>query len=140
MSIIDVEETSMSHAAVLVVDDHPETCYVLVKLMKLRGVSAESVNSGEAALASIDADPPELVFLDWMMPGMTGLEVLRALRANHRFDQTSIVMYSAISDVECQHEALKSGAQDYIVKGGSAFTAIEQVLAKYVENKTGYNS
>ncbi len=126
-------------ASVLVVDDHPETCLVMVKLLRLYGVSAESVSSGEAALTTIDAHPPALVFLDWMMPGMTGLEVLRALRANHRFDQTSVVMYSAISDAERQHEARLAGAQDYIVKGSSALGAIEQLVAKYVK-KTGLNS
>jgi CheY-like chemotaxis protein len=65
-----------------------------------------------------------------MMPEMNGLDVLRALRANPRFKDLPVVMFSALSDPAIQREALRAGAQAFIVKGhfDDALAAVQKYV------------
>ena len=101
----------------LIVDDNVVTARVLAKLLRYEGHEAASVNSGPDALRVIESQPPQVVLLDWMMPGMDGPSVLRALRSNPRFDRVRVVMFSAISEPSRVGDTLRMGAYDYIVKG-----------------------
>ena len=73
--------------------------------------------SGPAALAAMAERLPDVVLLDVMMPDMDGFDVLRAVRADRRYDGVIVVMYSAVVDVETQARALEAGAQGYVTKG-----------------------
>lgn len=114
----------------LVVDDHPDSCEVLVRLLhKLQG-PAECVHNGADALRYVAERAPAIVFLDWTMPHMSGLEVLRALRADPRNDDLTVVMYSALSDPAARAAALAAGAQAFVVKG--RFDEIEAAVGVYL--------
>ena len=93
---------------------------------------ADCVQSGEEALRYVEAHPIKLVFLDWMMPEMSGLDVLKALRAQPQFKDLPVVMFSALSDPAIHAEAVKAGAQGFIIKG--CFDAALAAVKKYVEN------
>src|SRR5687767_12792727 len=67
---------------ILIVDDHPDTCGFLVRLLGKRGYAATCAASGEAALAALAGVRPSLIVLDYMMPGMSGLDVLRRIRSD----------------------------------------------------------
>src|SRR6186713_2788286 len=69
-------------AKVLVVDDTPQNVKLLADLLGLKGYAVATASNGEEALAKVAADPPDLVLLDVMMPGMSGYEVCRRLRAD----------------------------------------------------------
>ena len=58
----------------------------------------------------------ELVLLDWNMPGMTGLDVLKAIKAHPRFKEIVVMMLTSEADQNCVVEALKAGAQNYMTK------------------------
>jgi CheY-like chemotaxis protein len=117
-------------AAILVVDDYPDSCDVLTRMIRQFKGPADCVESGADALRYCESHEVKLVFLDWMMPEMTGLEVLQRLRANPRYTKLSIVMFSAFSDPDRRHEALEAGAQGFIAKGH--FDEVRAAITKYV--------
>ena len=75
-------------------------------------------------MARIEQARPKVVVLDEMMPGMTGLEVLRAIRENPDLTDTRVVFYSAVFDWEKQRDAKMLGAVAWYVKGVSRLTEV----------------
>lgn len=97
----------------LVVDDDPEVRKTLVLLF---GTSCEvlEASTGEEALRIIEVERPRLMLLDMTMPGMSGLEVLQALRDTA--EAMTIIMLTSKSDVELAKRALDLGAVEYMTK------------------------
>jgi DNA-binding response OmpR family regulator len=100
-------------ARILVVEDDPTVSEVVVKYLEREGFDVELVGNGDAALDSAAADPPELVVLDIMLPGIDGLEVCRQLRTRAPIP---IVMLTALGDESDRVMGLELGADDYIAK------------------------
>src|SRR5687768_5477927 len=117
---------------VLVVDDHPDTCIALVKLLRRSGVTADFVTSGLDALGFLNRRPPKLVVLDVMMPDMNVIDVLRAIRGEMRFNDVSVMMYSADSSSGRMQQALNEGAQSYVVKGSIGWDELVSEVKRYV--------
>ena len=118
---------------VLVVDDHPDTRRLLAKLLEIVGHPAVCVGSGQEALEFVEQTRPGLVVLDVMMPDMSGLEVLGALRADARWRDVPVVMHSARDDALTRALALRDGAQDYFVKNTLGLTELRALVARYVD-------
>ena len=119
-------------ASVLVVDDHPDLCALLVRLIRLFGHDAACVLDGAAALARVRGDdPPDLVILDVMMPGMDGFAVLAAVRADAATRAVPVVMYTAVADPDSRERALAMGATDYVVKSLTDFGVVERLIGRY---------
>src|SRR5579859_1409328 len=118
--------------SVLIVDDHLDQCLPLQTLLRLIGHRAACVNSGRAALDYIRSHPTSLMLLDVMMPEMSGIDVLRAIRADHQFDSLPILMYSALSDQARIAEARQLGAQDYLVKGNIRFDDLRALIERHI--------
>lgn len=113
---------------VLVVDDYALTREMLRSIFKQLGfASVISVEDGKSALAKIREGPIDLVVCDWNMPGMSGLEVLRALRADKRYRELPFLMLTAEAYRENVMEALKAGVSDYIAKPFTAQTLSEKL-------------
>ena len=125
-------------ADILVVDDTRDVCNAMAKLLRAMGHSAATAYSGEDALAALAARPalPDLVILDQMMPGMDGMEVLRALRQDPRTIQLRVVVFSAIAEPLFQLHALGKGADAYWSKGGFDYGTlgerVEAIIAQPV--------
>lgn len=105
--------TERSSARVLVVDDDPTVSDVVRRYLERDHLSVDVVGDGAVALARALADPPDLVVLDLMLPGLSGLEVCRALRAAH---PVPIVMLTALGDEADRVLGLEVGADDYLTK------------------------
>jgi CheY-like chemotaxis protein len=119
------------HRTVLVVDDHLDTCEMLVMLLKNAGYSAVCAESGFKALDYLNAGrDPDLMILDVTMPDMTGFDVLRALRADPRWADLPVVMYSAWTDPEAQQSAMQLGAREFVVKGRMDFAQLKAVVER----------
>lgn len=120
---------------VLVVDDQPDLCRVLVRLLQMAGYKAASATDGASALEFVRKTPPALVILDIMMPGMSGFDVLREIRAEPRFDPMSVVMYSAMSDPATKQRAMALGAQDFMVKSNVGFEDLKRLAERYATTR-----
>lgn len=104
------------HSRILVVDDMEANRAVLCRRLERFGYVLESVDSGAAALAAIAAAPPDVVLLDYMMPQMSGIEVLHKLRQNPATRELPVIMVTARAESEATVEALGAGADDYVTK------------------------
>jgi len=102
--------------SVLVVDDDPRTLQSAISSLAGEGLRVRAANSGEVALASIQARPPQLILLDVRMPGIDGFEVYRRVKTCERTRSIPIIFLSAAHAREEHAQALKLGAADFIVK------------------------
>ncbi|ADU50886.1 two component transcriptional regulator, winged helix family [Thermaerobacter marianensis DSM 12885] len=99
---------------ILVVDDDPSVTSLLKRGLAYEGFAVDTAASGEEALKIAREQPPDLVILDIMMPGMDGMEVLRRLRAA---DPELPVLFLTARDAPAdQVRGLEAGADDYVVK------------------------
>jgi PAS domain S-box-containing protein len=101
---------------ILVVEDSPVNLKLLVSTLTAGGYQVFSANSGESALDSVGASPPELILLDIQMPGLNGFEVLRRLRMRTESRDIPVVLVSASEETEDQVEGFQLGAVDFISK------------------------
>jgi DNA-binding response OmpR family regulator len=98
---------------VLVVDDDPTVSDVVARYLDHAGYAVSVVADGRVALDKALADPPDLVVLDLMLPGLDGLEVFRQLRAQA---PVPVVMLTALGDEADRLVGLELGADDYVTK------------------------
>jgi CheY-like chemotaxis protein len=101
---------------ILLVDDHPDLCRILKRYLNSRGYLAACVLSGKAALQHLSEHVIHLMVLDWAMPGMSGLDVLQAVKANPETTDIPVVIYTAMNDREQKRRAMIAGAADFLVK------------------------
>jgi two-component system response regulator MtrA len=114
-------------ARVLVVDDDPALAEMLGIVLRGEGFAPSFVADGEAALAVFRETRPDLVLLDLMLPGMSGLDVCRAVRAE---SGVPIVMLTAKTDTVDVVLGLESGADDYVVKPFKPKELVARVRAR----------
>ena len=118
---------------ILVVDDHHESRRALLALVKGFHGPAIGAESGPEALRILEDADVGLVFLDWGMPGMSGLEVLQFIRAQPRHAALAVVMYTAMTDLDHRQAALDAGAQEYVSKGD--FDGLVRALKRFAGDK-----
>jgi DNA-binding response OmpR family regulator len=111
---------------VLVVEDDATVAEVVVRYLEREGYATETVCDGVAALATARAEPPALVILDLMLPGMDGLEVCRQLRT---FAPVPVVILTARGEEDDRIIGLELGADDYVSKPFSPRELIARVNA-----------
>jgi len=107
-----------AHAAfrVLVVDDDPDMAAYLGRLLEAEGMAAETVYNGDAAMVHVMANPPDLLLLDVMMPGMDGFEVCERLKADPASAMIPIVLVTALEDHDSRVRGIDAGADDFLSK------------------------
>jgi len=119
---------------ILIVDDCRLTTKVLSGLMREMGYDVHTAPSAEAAVQFLEMhEPPSLFFVDWVMPGMTGVEFVSWLRAQKATQKTPVLMVTAQNDIKRIAEALESGADEYIMKPFSREVIEEKLLLLGIE-------
>lgn len=102
---------------ILVVDDTPMIRNIIKDiLMKLGYNNIKDAENGFHALQKLREEKFDLVFLDWNMPGMAGIDVLRELRKSEAYKNTPVIMVTAEAEKEKVLAAIQEGVSDYIVK------------------------
>jgi two-component system, NtrC family, response regulator AtoC len=99
---------------ILIVDDEPSNRSILGQELAQKGYSVEAASDGREALRKVESSRPDLIILDYMMPDLSGLEVLKELRK--RENDTPVVMITAYGTMERAVEAMKEGAYDFITR------------------------
>ena len=99
---------------ILIVDDDKSICVILSDLMKKEGLETMVAYDGEKALKMVQSDPPDLLLVDMMLPGMDGMEILR--KARELDPELPVVFITAHADSRGAVKAIKEGAHDYLSK------------------------
>lgn len=114
---------------ILVVDDEKDLQELLAYNLKREGYTVSLAGDGAAALGIIDKEPPDLVLLDIMLPGVQGLDVLRRLRSNPETQSVPVILLTAKSEELDKILGLELGADDYVTKPFSPREVIARVKA-----------
>ena len=109
----DDTEKALKHGGVLVIDDDNDIRDLIHLSLELGGFNVNVARDGMEALHLVEQVEPEVIVLDLMMPGMSGIEVLDRIRAKHR---TPVLVCSALGSDDNVIYALERGADDYVTK------------------------
>jgi len=109
-------DASVRPACVLIVDDERHNRDLLEVMLKPEGFLLLSAANGEEALAIVERQPPDLVLLDVMMPGMDGYQVLVLLKGNPATNSIPVIMLTALDDRNARMHGLSAGAEDFLTK------------------------
>jgi len=114
-------------ASILVADDEPNIVLSLEFLLKQAGFRVRTVSDGDAVLAAIAREPPDLVLLDVMIPGRDGYAVCQEIRANPAWRRMRIVMLTAKGGEIQREKGLSLGGEDYVTKPFSTRELVERI-------------
>jgi len=117
----------MAQEKILLVDDEEDILELLSYNLNREGFKTTGVTTGEAALKKIESDPPDLMILDLMLPGVDGLEITRVLKSKRKTAGIPIIMLSAKGEESDVVTGLELGADDYITKPFSPRILIARV-------------
>jgi len=114
---------------VLIVEDEQALALLLRYNLENEGFKVETVERGDEVESRIQENPPDLVILDWMLPGVSGIEICRRLRARPETKSLPIMMLTARGEETERVRGLATGADDYVVKPFSLPEFIARVHA-----------
>jgi two-component system sensor histidine kinase/response regulator len=115
---------------IMVVDDVEDNHVLLCRSLSRAGYSTVAHDNGVDAIAAISTEPPDLLLLDWMMPGLSGLDVLSAVRERYDANELPIIMCTARDESGSIGQAIEAGANDYLQKPVSMAIAIARITAQ----------
>jgi two-component system alkaline phosphatase synthesis response regulator PhoP len=101
---------------ILIADDEPDILEIINFNLSAEGYRVITAANGNQALELAKLHKPDLIILDVMMPGKSGLEVCKVLRSNKEFDDTIIIFLTALNDDSTEIKGLEMGGDDYINK------------------------
>ena len=120
---------SLQSARVLVVEDENEIRQLIALHLRREGLIVDEVAQGELATHRMMANEYDLAIVDWMLPGMSGIEITRWIRAQGRMRRVPILFVTAKSEPEDITEGLNAGADDYVTKPFDTHVLIARVRA-----------
>ena len=112
---------------ILIIDDEQQFCSLTAMFLQERGYEVATASSGTEALAQLERFRPDVVLLDVVMPGLSGLEVLKLAR--ERAFPPRVIMITATDDLQVAQQALQEGAEAYMCKPVS-FDELERAISR----------
>ncbi|NLX14511.1 MAG: sigma-54-dependent Fis family transcriptional regulator [Phycisphaerales bacterium] len=125
--------------SILVVDDVPNTIEVLQRNLSAAGFAVFTASSVPEAIQIVESTPIDLVITDWKMPKVSGIDLVRHVRANHR--DTEVIMVTGYPSIAGAVEAVKTGAEEYLAKpftDEELLAAVRRALEKLRMRRFGY--
>ena len=121
------KNTPAGTGSLLVVDDDPRVRHLLHRVLERDGYLVACAASGAEALEMLREFLPDVVILDWMMPGLDGAEVLRRMAADAATAAVRVIVYTASNDSDVDREAIRLGAWACVQKLGGTGDLREQI-------------
>jgi two-component system phosphate regulon response regulator PhoB len=112
---------------ILLVEDEPAQLEVLSYNFESEGFKVTKAENGDDALVFVNEDVPDLIVLDWMLPGVSGIEICRRLKSRVETKMIPIIMLSARSEDVDRVRGLETGADDFVVKPYSVIELLARV-------------
>ncbi len=109
-------ELDLASASILVVDDHEQNLELIQAYLEDLGCTVRTSADALEALAMIEAEVPDLIILDVMMPRMSGYQLCHRVKSDPATREVPIVMVTALSEVSDVERAVESGADDFLTK------------------------
>lgn len=106
----------MSKDRVLIVEDEPDTLFILTKLLEKNNYEVSSARNGKEALEIIDDFNPQVVLADWTMPEMDGIELCNRLKSNEKYKLLYYIILTARTSLRDRVKGLDIGADDFLLK------------------------
>lgn len=103
-------------AKILVVDDEPDIAALVAYHLARESYRVRTASSGPEAISALESETPDLVVLDLMLPGMSGLEVLKEIRGRAELEGLPVILLTAMKEEQERIEGLSLGADDYVAK------------------------
>ena len=116
--------------SVLVVEDEPAQREVLAYTLEAEGFSVETAGTGDEAMLLVQEGMPDVIVLDWMLPGVSGIEVCRRIKSRPETRGIPVIMLSARSEEVDRVRGLETGADDYVVKPYSVIELMARVRSQ----------
>ncbi len=104
------------HPLILVIEDETSLTTLLRYNLESEGFRVASVENGTDAMAAIAGAKPDLVLLDWMLPGLSGIEICRKIRRDPETHEVPVILLTARGEESDRVRGLDCGADDYVVK------------------------
>ncbi len=121
---------STDHPKVLLVEDEPAQREVLSYNLQAEGFDVVTAADGDEAMLLVDEEVPDIIVLDWMLPGISGIEICRRLKSKSQTRAIPVLMLSARSEEVDRVRGLETGADDYVVKPYSVLELMARVRAQ----------
>jgi CheY-like chemotaxis protein len=120
---------------ILVVDDDPRLLHVVSMYLSIEGYDVDTAPNGEEGLQHLEAQRPDLVILDVMMPGIDGLEACRRIKSNPETRQIPVVLFTALSRTDDVESGRAAGANRFINKPFSLI-GLGAVIRSFLSEET----
>jgi two-component system, OmpR family, alkaline phosphatase synthesis response regulator PhoP len=122
---------SVNKGKILVADDEPDILEILQYNLSAEGYDVITAKNGDEAIELTKKNMPDVILLDIMMPGKSGLEVCNILRANSAYKDIMIIFLTALNDESIELKGFATGADDYITKPVSPKVLISKINAVF---------
>jgi len=119
---------------ILIVDDESPIREMISYVLNAAGFTALHANDAEQVMSLLEEQLPDLILMDWMLPGISGLELSRSLRHFKKTRNIPILMLSARADDKDRLDGFKAGVDDYMTKPFSTKDLVERIKALLVHN------
>ena len=116
-------------STILIVEDEPAIAELIEVTLKRSGHKTLRANSVEEAVQLIDQAIPDLALIDWMLPGLSGIDLIKRVRSNKRTQSIPVIMLTAKADEDDKLTGLDKGADDYITKPFSPKELVARIKA-----------
>lgn len=104
----------MSKPVILIIDDEPEMCWAVEKAMQMEGFDTVTASDGNEGFQKFSSEKIAAVLVDWKMPGMDGMEVIRNIRQVDR--EVPVILITGHGNMDVAYDALSEDATGYIIK------------------------
>jgi two-component system phosphate regulon response regulator PhoB len=121
---------ALAQPKVLLVEDEPAQREVLAYNLEAEGFDVSRAETGDDALVLVEEEVPDIILLDWMLPGVSGIEICRRLRSRKDTRGVPVIMLSARSEEVDRVRGLETGADDYVTKPFSVVELMARVRAQ----------
>ncbi|HKQ51480.1 MAG TPA: response regulator [Pyrinomonadaceae bacterium] len=116
---------------VLIVEDHEDTRFLFSTLLERRGLRVVEAEDGVAGVRAAEELRPDLILMDWSLPGMDGLNAMRLIRERNSLSEIPVIMISGHASPASRELALATGCNEYLVKPLD-FDQLDRALRKHL--------